>query len=55
MVRAAPTGSRAPALRRWVLFVDERNVPHSSPDSNYGATVKEFLKKVRRRAGSGGS
>ena len=30
----------------WVLFVDERNVSHSSPDSNYLAAKQQFLDKV---------
>ncbi len=31
---------------RWVLFVDERNVPLSSDDSNYKAAHAELLRKV---------
>lgn len=27
----------------WVFFVDERNVPHASPDSTYGAAKVPFL------------
>lgn len=30
----------------WVFFVDERNVPHSSPDSNYKGALDAFLSKV---------
>lgn len=30
----------------WVVFVDERNVSHSSPDSNYAAAKEHFLGKV---------
>ena len=41
------------SLPRWVLFVDERNVPHSSADSNYGATVEEFLRRVREGQAGG--
>ena len=32
---------------RWVLFVDERNVPLSSDDSNYKAAHAELLRKVQ--------
>ena len=30
----------------WVLFVDERNVPHSSPDSNYRGAAEALLRRV---------
>lgn len=30
----------------WVLFVDERNVPHSSDDSTYKGAQETFLSKV---------
>lgn len=32
--------------RWWVVFVDERVVPLSSPDSNYRAAAEEVLRKV---------
>ena len=33
---------------KWhVMFVDERNVPHSSPDSNYKGAYDAFLSKAR--------
>ena len=33
---------------RWhVFFVDERNVPHSSPDSNFNGADEALLSKVR--------
>ena len=32
--------------RWWVTFADERNVPLSSPDSNYRAAQEELLSKV---------
>lgn len=32
--------------RRWVIFVDERNVPLASDDSNYKAAHAELLRKV---------
>lgn len=35
----------------WVLFADERNVPHSSPDSSYKAVAEELLSKVPVPAG----
>ena len=31
----------------WVLFVDERNVPLASDDSNYKAAHQELLRKVK--------
>lgn len=30
----------------WVFFVDERNVPHSSPDSNFAGAQEALLGKV---------
>jgi len=32
--------------RWWIVFVDERVVPLSSPDSNYGAAAASLLRKV---------
>lgn len=32
--------------RWWVVFVDERVVPHSSPDSTFGAAQEALLRKV---------
>jgi hypothetical protein len=33
---------------KWhIFFVDERNVPHSSPDSNYKGAYDAFLSKVQ--------
>ncbi|EFN53186.1 hypothetical protein CHLNCDRAFT_36534 [Chlorella variabilis] len=31
---------------KWVLYVDERNVPLSSPDSNHAAAHAQLLRKV---------
>ena len=30
----------------WVLFVDERNVPHASPDSNYRGAAEALLRRA---------
>lgn len=38
---------------RWVLFVDERNVPLSSDDSNYKGAQQELLSKVRQGGAAG--
>ena len=43
--------ARAPGVAwgRWhVFFVDERNVPHSSPDSNFKGADEALLSKVRQ-------
>ena len=37
----------------WVLFVDERNVPLGSDNSNYKAAYQELLRKVSGRVGVG--
>ena len=42
--------ARAPGVdwARWhVFFVDERNVPHSSPDSNFKGADEALLSKAR--------
>ena len=39
----APTPLLSLLLHRWVVYVDERNVPHASPDSNHGAVQQAVL------------
>lgn len=44
--RHPPISPNPMAACRWVFWADERNVAHSSPDSNYKGAQEDFLSKV---------
>ena len=44
---SALVGSKSVDYSKWhIFYVDERNVPHSHPDSTHKGAVEAFLSKV---------